>query len=170
MHLEQEQTEGTESAAEKARRFLGTQRQPFLVGAVNSPFVFRIPFSLFPPFAPVPTARRLSAIQQVGGTGARTEVTVAVEMRSITRFYTTSLYKTPLAFTNRRMNFYHVLVVGIVGSIVLILIVWLIATGFSQEARVERRRRKSNSKVVNRAGRPTVKFSAKIKDDKKGQT
>ncbi|MEO7677885.1 MAG: hypothetical protein ABIV39_14090 [Verrucomicrobiota bacterium] len=58
----------------------------------------------------------------------------------------------------------------LVGSVLLLFLSWSAITYFSPEARLERRRRKNNSKVVNRASRPMVKLSAETgKKDPKSQ-
>ncbi len=59
------------------------------------------------------------------------------------------------------MNFGIEIFLSIVGCA---LVAWLILTFFSNQARVERRRRRNNERVINRAGRPTVKFSVKNKN------
>ena len=64
------------------------------------------------------------------------------------------------------MNFENPLM-WIVGSLMLFLIlVVIIAPRFSNEARLERRRRKNNARIVSRSGKPTVKFSVHTKDKK----
>jgi len=61
------------------------------------------------------------------------------------------------------------IVLGVIGSVLIIFLAWSAFSLFSHEARVERRRRKNNAKVVNRAGRPMVKLSAKT-ENKEGKT
>jgi len=79
---------------------------------------------------------------------------------------------TPTRFTNRRrslqiapMDFENPVVWIVLGLIVLGIVVTIIAPRFSTEARLERRRRKNNARVVNKSRRPTVKFSVRTKDD-----
>ena len=58
-------------------------------------------------------------------------------------------------------------IVWIVGGLVVIAIVLLfVAPRLSREARLERRRRKSNARIVSKTQRPTVKFSVHTKDKK----
>ena len=58
-------------------------------------------------------------------------------------------------------------IVWIVGGLVVIAIILLfVAPRLSREARLERRRRKSNARIVSKTQRPTVKFSVRT-DDKK---
>ncbi len=46
--------------------------------------------------------------------------------------------------------------------------VWAGVSFFSREARLERRRRKSHSRIISKADRPTVRFSVRVpKDDSK---
>ena len=59
-------------------------------------------------------------------------------------------------------------IVWIVGAVVAAMIVILfVAPRFSSEARLERRRRKSNARIVSKSDRPTVKFSVRTKDSNK---
>ena len=64
------------------------------------------------------------------------------------------------------MDFQNPIVWATGGLIALVAIVFL-ASYFSVEARVERRRRRSNSRVVSKSNRPTVKFSVRTKDSDK---
>lgn len=57
------------------------------------------------------------------------------------------------------------IVLVVIGGVLLVFLAWSAVSYFSHEARVERRRRKNNAKVVNRAGRPMVKLSAKTEDN-----
>lgn len=52
------------------------------------------------------------------------------------------------------------------GLIVLALIVVFVAPRFTAEARLERRRRKSNAPIVNKTQRRTVRFNARTKNKK----
>ena len=59
-------------------------------------------------------------------------------------------------------------IVWIVGAVVAAtLVIIFVAPRFSSEARLERRRRKSNARIVSKSDRPTVKFSVHTKDPKK---
>lgn len=62
------------------------------------------------------------------------------------------------------MNTEQIVLVGI-GSVLLVFLGWSAVAYFSEDARLDRRRRKNNSKVISRAGRPIVKLSARIKDE-----
>jgi hypothetical protein len=54
----------------------------------------------------------------------------------------------------------------IVGGLILFVIIVVVAPRLSSEARLERRRRKSNTRIVSKSGKPTVKFSVHTKDKK----
>jgi hypothetical protein len=58
------------------------------------------------------------------------------------------------------MNFSQPMLWSVVGILVLIVLGGMVAAVFSAGARLERRRRKSNARVVSKANRPMVKFSA----------
>jgi hypothetical protein len=75
------------------------------------------------------------------------------------------LYKKRLTFANYGMNFDNPIVLAIAGLICLTAFGALFTTYFSTEARMERKRRRNNGKIVNQARRPTVKFSAKVDKD-----
>jgi len=64
------------------------------------------------------------------------------------------------------MNFENPIAI-ILGAFFLVVVGGLIASSFSPEARLERRRRKNNARVVSKAGRPTVKFSVETKKPKR---
>ena len=64
------------------------------------------------------------------------------------------------------MDFGNPVVWMIVGLVVTALVVVLVAPRFSSAARVERRRRKSNARIVSKSAKPTVKFSVHTKDRK----
>jgi hypothetical protein len=53
----------------------------------------------------------------------------------------------------------------VVGAIVLAVVGGALASYFSPQARADRRRRKSNARIVNKSNRPTVKFSVRTKKD-----
>jgi uncharacterized membrane-anchored protein YhcB (DUF1043 family) len=58
-------------------------------------------------------------------------------------------------------------VVWLVGGLILgALVIVFVAPRFSSEARMERRRRKSNAPIVNKSQRRTVRFNARTKDKK----
>ena len=52
------------------------------------------------------------------------------------------------------------------GLILFVIIVVILSPRFSTGARLERRRRKSNARIVSKSGKPTVKFSVRTKDKK----
>jgi hypothetical protein len=64
------------------------------------------------------------------------------------------------------MSFENPLVWIVGGLILFVIIVVIVAPRFSAEARLERRRRKSNARIVSKTGKPTVKFSVHTKDKK----
>ncbi|HWN96531.1 MAG TPA: hypothetical protein VNT99_15990 [Methylomirabilota bacterium] len=64
------------------------------------------------------------------------------------------------------MDFQNPIVWNVIGLIVLGIVVAIIAPRFSAEARLERRRRKSNARIVSKSQRPTVKFSVRTKRKK----
>ena len=64
------------------------------------------------------------------------------------------------------MDFGNPVVWMIIGLVVTALVVVLVAPRFSSAARVERRRRKSNARLVSKSAKPTVKFSVRTKDRK----
>lgn len=58
-------------------------------------------------------------------------------------------------------------VVWLVGGLILgALVIVFVAPRFSTEARLERRRRKSNAPIVNKSQRRTVRFNARTKGKK----
>jgi hypothetical protein len=65
------------------------------------------------------------------------------------------------------MNFESPIVWVILGGIVVAIVVGLLASHFSSEAKMERRRRKSNSPVVSKERRPMIKFSVHTKKPKR---
>lgn len=64
------------------------------------------------------------------------------------------------------MNFQDPLVLVVSGIAAVLILAILFSRFFSEEARIERRRRKSNSRIVSKSNRPTVKFSVNTKDKK----
>ena len=58
-------------------------------------------------------------------------------------------------------------VIWLVGALIVIaLIIVFVAPRFSAEARMERRRRKSNAPIVSKSQRRTVRFNARTKNRK----
>jgi hypothetical protein len=58
-------------------------------------------------------------------------------------------------------------VVWLVGGLILgALVIVFVAPRFSAEARLERRRRRSNARIVNKSQRRTVRFNARTKGRK----
>ena len=78
------------------------------------------------------------------------------------------LYKILLTAQINCMNFENPLAWMIGGLILLVILVAVVVPRFSNEARLERRRRKSNARIVNKTGKPTVKFSVRTKGKKRG--
>lgn len=58
------------------------------------------------------------------------------------------------------MNFENPIAL-ILGAFFLCVVGLMVASNFSAEAKLERRRRKSNARIVRKSGRETVKFSVK---------
>jgi hypothetical protein len=54
----------------------------------------------------------------------------------------------------------------LLGGVAVVVLVYLWRHFFTQEARLERRRRKSNARVVSSARRPAVKFSVHTEEEK----
>jgi hypothetical protein len=65
------------------------------------------------------------------------------------------------------MNFDNPMVWVIGGVAILLLLAALLKHFFSEEARIQRRKRKSNARVVSKSRRPTVKFSVNTDEKKK---
>ena len=61
------------------------------------------------------------------------------------------------------MNFDNPVVLAAIGLIVLVALVGFGAHFFSPEARLERRRRRNNYPVINKARRPMVTLNARTK-------
>ena len=72
-----------------------------------------------------------------------------------------TLYKAGAIRPNELMNFSQPMLWSVVGVLALLLIGGMVAASFSSGARLERRRRKSNTRVISKANRPMVKFSAR---------
>jgi hypothetical protein len=66
-----------------------------------------------------------------------------------------------------RMDFQNPVVWIVAAVVVVAIIVLFVAPHFSADARLERRRRKSNARLVSKSDRRTVKFSVRTKDSKK---
>lgn len=64
------------------------------------------------------------------------------------------------------MDFENPIVWIVIGLIALGIIVAMVAPRFSPQARLDRRRRKSNARIVSKSDRPTVKFSVRTKGKK----
>lgn len=77
-----------------------------------------------------------------------------------------SLYKTVGTQQIKHMNFENPLVWIGAGLVLFVILVVFIAPKFSTASRLERRRRKSNARIVSKTGKPTVKFSVRTKDKK----
>ena len=65
------------------------------------------------------------------------------------------------------MNFDNPVVLVSIGLVAVIAGVFAIRHFFSEEARLERRRRRSNTRVSSTANRPMVKFSVRTKKDRR---
>jgi hypothetical protein len=65
------------------------------------------------------------------------------------------------------MNFGNLIVFAIFGVLVVIASAWVVRHFFSAEARWERRRRRSNTRVSSTAKRPMVRFSVRTKKDRR---
>jgi hypothetical protein len=61
------------------------------------------------------------------------------------------------------MIFSHPLLLAIVGLMVLLVIVGIATRFFSPEARLERRRRRNNYRVISKARRPMVTLKVRTK-------
>jgi beta-lactamase regulating signal transducer with metallopeptidase domain len=64
------------------------------------------------------------------------------------------------------MNFENPLMWIVGGLMLFLILVVILAPRFSAQARLERRRRKNNARIVSRSAKPTVKFSVHTKDKK----
>ena len=64
------------------------------------------------------------------------------------------------------MNFSQPMWWSLAGVLALIVIGGMVAAIFSSGARLERRRRKSNTRVISKANRPMVKFSVRPPESK----
>ena len=64
------------------------------------------------------------------------------------------------------MDFVSPIVWIVAGVIVLGIILVFVAPKFSTAARLERRRRKNNARIVSKEKRPSIKFSVRTRDKK----
>ncbi len=65
------------------------------------------------------------------------------------------------------MNFGNILLVALISLAVVVAGYWVATHFFSAEAKLERRRRRSNSRIASNTKRPSVKFSVRTpKQDK----
>lgn len=65
------------------------------------------------------------------------------------------------------MNFSNPTVLAILGVIAAIAVAWVARHFFSADARRERRRRRSNTRVSSTAKRPMVRFSVRTKKERR---
>jgi hypothetical protein len=63
------------------------------------------------------------------------------------------------------MNFGKLIGLAIPGVIAVIGTAWIVRHFFSAEARLERRRRRSNTRLSSKVKRPMVKFNVRTKKD-----
>ena len=61
------------------------------------------------------------------------------------------------------MNLDHPVVLGVASLVVLAAVTGILSHYFSSEARLERRRRRNNYRVVSKARRPVVTLNARTK-------
>jgi len=65
------------------------------------------------------------------------------------------------------MNLGNPIVLTILGLLAVIGGAWTVRHFFSAEARWERRRRRSNTRVASTAKRPTIRFNVRTKKERK---
>jgi hypothetical protein len=65
------------------------------------------------------------------------------------------------------MNFSNPVVLLILGILAVIVGAWVVRHFFSTEARWERRRRRSNTRVSSTAKRPMVRFNVRTKKERR---
>jgi hypothetical protein len=65
------------------------------------------------------------------------------------------------------MDFKNPLLLALIGVALLAVGYWLVAHFCSEEARWERRRRRSNAPITNKSNRPSVKLSVRAKKDRR---
>ena len=73
------------------------------------------------------------------------------------------LYKTERPHYHQRMNFDSPLLLAAIGLIVLVVVLAFGAHCFSPEARLERRRRRNNYRVISKSRRPMVTLNVRNK-------
>ena len=67
----------------------------------------------------------------------------------------------------KAMSFVELIAI-IAGSFAIVIAgYWLATHYFSEEARIERRRRRSHSPIINKSNRPSVKLSVRTKKQRK---
>lgn len=64
------------------------------------------------------------------------------------------------------MDFQNPIVWIVAGLVLVAIILLFVVPRLSKEARLERRRRKSNARIVSKSQRPAVKFSVRTEDKK----
>lgn len=64
------------------------------------------------------------------------------------------------------MNFLNIVLLALLGVVVIATGAWVLRHLFSPEARLDRRRRRSNSRVISNAKRPMVRFSVRTRKKK----
>ena len=74
-----------------------------------------------------------------------------------------ALYNTAAAPKLRRMSFDNPILLGVISLMVLGGITGVVAHFFSPEAKLERRRRRNNYRVVTKARRPMVRLNVRSK-------
>lgn len=65
------------------------------------------------------------------------------------------------------MDFKDPLLLSIIGVAVFAVGYWVVTHFFSDEAKWERRRRRSNAPIAKKTNRPTVKLSVRTKKDRR---
>ncbi|MBE0545315.1 MAG: hypothetical protein IH623_28585 [Verrucomicrobia bacterium] len=65
------------------------------------------------------------------------------------------------------MDFLNTVLLALLGVVVIAIGVWALRHCFSPEARLDRRRRRSNSRVISNAKRPMVRFSVRARKKQK---
>lgn len=65
------------------------------------------------------------------------------------------------------MKFETLILVAVIALAVIVVGFWIAKHFFSDEARWERRRRRSNAPIASKHNRPTVRFSVNLKKRKK---
>lgn len=65
------------------------------------------------------------------------------------------------------MNFLNIVLLALLGVVVLAAGVWALRHFFSPEARLDRHRRRSNSRVISNAKRPMVRFGVRARKKSK---